>query len=100
MFEDTIAAIATPLADGAISIIRVSGDQALELVNSIFSRDLSQVQSHSITYGLIQQDGRPVDEVLVSVFKAPKTYTREDVVEINCHGGQFVTRKDLSMLLE
>ena len=100
MFEDTIAAIATPLADGAISIIRVSGDQALELVNSIFSRDLSQVQSHSITYGLIQQDGRPVDEVLVSVFKAPKTYTREDVVEINCHGGQFVTRKVLSMLLE
>ena len=100
MFDDTIAAIATPLADGAISIIRVSGEQAVEIVNSIFSKDLTHKQSHSITYGFIQQDGAPVDEVLVSLFRAPKTYTREDVVEINCHGGQFVTRKILRMLLE
>lgn len=100
MFEDTIAAISTPLADGAISIIRMSGPDAIEIANSIFNKDLSKKQSHSITYGCITEDGNPVDEVLVSLFRAPKTYTTEDIVEINAHGGVFITRKILRMLLE
>ena len=83
MFSDTIAAISTPLQEGAISIIRISGEDALPIVNSIFSKDLSQKESHTITYGYIYDNDTLVDEVLVSVFRAPKTYTREDVVEIN-----------------
>jgi tRNA modification GTPase len=99
MFQETIAAISTPLQDGAISIIRMSGDQAIEIANSIFDKDLSKKESHTITYGFIMDQGEPVDEVLVSLFRAPKTYTREDIVEINAHGGRFVTRKILSLLL-
>lgn len=99
MLQDTIAAIATPLAEGAISIIRLSGEEAIPIAESIFSRPLANRQSHSITYGTIMDEGRPVDEVLVSVFRAPKTYTREDVVEINAHGGVHVTRKILALLL-
>lgn len=99
MYHDTIAAIATPLAEGAISIIRLSGDQAIAIAESVFSRSLADRQSHSITYGTIIDQGQPVDEVLVSVFRAPKTYTREDVVEINAHGGVHVTRRILSLLL-
>lgn len=99
MFSNTIAAIATPLADGAISIIRVSGDQAIPLVDSLFSKDLLQADSHTIHYGYIQEEGKKIDEVLVSVFRAPKTFTREDTVEINAHGGQFVTRQILTLLL-
>jgi tRNA modification GTPase len=99
MFQETIAAISTPLQDGAISIIRMSGDQAIEIANSIFDKDLSKKESHTITYGFIMDQGEPVDEVLVSLFRAPKTYTREDIVEINAHGGRFVTRKILALLL-
>ena len=99
MFQDTIAAIATPLAEGAISIIRLSGEDAIPIAESIFSRPLAGRQSHSITHGTIVEDGQPVDEVLVSLFRAPKTYTREDVVEINAHGGIHVTRRILSLLL-
>lgn len=99
MLQDTIAAIATPLAEGAISIIRLSGEDAIPIAESIFSRSLADRQSHSITYGAIVDDGLPVDEVLVSVFRAPKTYTREDVVEINAHGGIHVTRQILALLL-
>ncbi|WP_305209277.1 tRNA uridine-5-carboxymethylaminomethyl(34) synthesis GTPase MnmE [Dubosiella newyorkensis] len=100
MFSDTIAAISTPLQEGAISIIRISGEDALPIVNSIFSKDLSQKESHTITYGYIYDNDTLVDEVLVSVFRAPKTYTREDVVEINAHGGVFITRKILGLLLQ
>lgn len=103
MFMKTIAAIATPLSEGAIAIIRVSGDEAVEIVNRIFSRDLTQVESHHVVYGYIrdpQNNNEYVDEVLVSVFKAPKTFTREDVVEINCHGGVYITKRILSLVLE
>lgn len=99
MYTDTIAAIATPLAQGAISIIRISGPDAIDIANSVFDKDLTKKKSHTITYGFIQDEDKPVDEVLVSVFKAPKTYTREDVVEINAHGGPYVTRKILELVL-
>lgn len=99
MFMDTIAAIATPLQEGAISIIRVSGEDAVDIVNSIFSRDLTKVNSHQIVYGYIMENDSYVDEVLVSVFKAPKSFTMEDIVEINCHGGIYLTKKILSLVL-
>ena len=100
MFENTIAAISTSLQDGAISIIRLSGDKAIEITQKIFDRNIMNAKSHTIHYGfIIDTDKNPVDEVLISIFRAPKTYTREDIVEINCHGGTFITRKILSMIL-
>ncbi len=100
MFETTIAAISTSVQDGAISIVRISGDKAIEIVQSIFDRDITNAKSHTIHYGFIQDENKkPVDEVLVSIFRAPRTYTREDIVEINCHGGTFITRKILSIVL-
>lgn len=101
MFKDTIAAISTANQDGAISIVRLSGDEAIDIVNQLFTADLSKKASHTITYGTISDPNtqEAVDEVLVSIFRAPKTFTREDIVEINCHGGRFVTRKVLSLVL-
>lgn len=100
MFDDTIAAIATPLARGAISIIRLSGPDAISIADQIFSRNLGEANTHTIHYGFIMENGKPVDEVLVSLFRAPRSYTMEDIVEINAHGGPLVTRKVLSLLLE
>lgn len=101
MLKDTIAAISTALSEGAISIVRVSGDDAIEIANKCTTLDLNKCQSHTIHYTTIQDPytNEIIDEVLVSVFKAPKTYTREDLVEINCHGGIYITRKILSILL-
>ena len=98
--DDTIAAIGTAVSNNAISIIKVSGMDAIDITNKIFSKDLKKVNSHTITYGYILENNNKVDEVLVSVFKAPKSFTCEDVVEINCHGGVFVTNKILRLLLE
>lgn len=99
--EDTIAAISTAQGVGAISIIRVSGPRSIDIVNKIFKgKDLKQVNTHTINYGHIIEDEEIVDEVLVSIMKAPKTFTCEDVVEINCHGGIATTRKILELLLE
>lgn len=99
--NDTIAAIITAVSESAISVIRLSGDESIEIANKLFSRDLNKVQSHTVTYGHIvdPMDNSIIDEVLVSVFKAPKTYTREDVVEVSCHGGALVTRKVLELIL-
>ncbi|MGL5977979.1 MAG: tRNA uridine-5-carboxymethylaminomethyl(34) synthesis GTPase MnmE [Erysipelotrichaceae bacterium] len=101
MLNDVIAAIATANADGAISVIRLSGDYCIELVNGLFTKDLMEVPSHTIHYGFIQDPTtkQQVDEVLVSVFRAPKTFTRDDVVEINTHGGYLVTNKVLQLCL-
>ncbi len=98
--EDTICAIATAPGIGAISIIRVSGKDALNIVSKIFSKDLKKVQSHTLLYGYIYDQDEVVDEVLVSVMLAPKTYTTEDIVEINSHGGINTTNKILELLLE
>lgn len=104
--NDTIAAISTPQGEGGISIVRLSGPDSIRIVESIFRparrKKLSRIKSHTLTYGHIidPSTGEVVDEVLVSVMRAPHTYTREDVVEINCHGGALVTRKLLELVLE
>lgn len=99
--NDTICAISTSLGVGAISIIRVSGEDAIKKVAGLFSgKDLTKVESHTIHYGHIINNNEVIDEVLVSVFKAPKTYTKEDIVEINSHGGIAPTKKVLEILLE
>ena len=98
--EDTIAAISTALGVGAISIVRLSGDNAIEIANKVFKeKNLAEVESHTIHYGHIYDDNELIDEVLVSVMKSPKTYTGEDVVEINCHGGIITTNRILETLL-
>ena len=98
--NDTIVAISTALGVGAISIIRLSGNNAIEIANSMFKgKDLSKVDSHTINYGHIIDGDNIIDEVLVSVMKAPKTFTCEDVVEINCHGGIATTNKILELAL-
>ena len=98
--NDTIAAIATSLGIGAISIIRVSGSKAIPIVNSIFEgKDLNKVSDHTINYGYIVDNNVKIDEVLVSVMKSPKTFTTEDTVEINCHGGIIASNNILELLL-
>lgn len=98
--EDTIVAISTSLGVGAISIIRVSGKDSIKIVNSIFKgKNLNKVDSHTINYGHIIDNNEIIDEVLVSIMKAPKTFTMEDVVEINCHGGIATTNRVLELLL-
>ena len=98
--NDTIAAISTTMGVGAISIIRVSGENAINIVNKIFKGiDLTKVNSHTINYGHIIDNKEIIDEVLVTVMKAPRTFTREDVVEINTHGGIAITNKVLELLL-
>lgn len=99
MLNDTIVAISTALNNHAISIVRMSGEDAIEVANKIFTKDLNQVAANSIVYGHIVDNGEYVDEVMVAVFKGPKSYTREDIVEINCHGGVYITRKVLALCL-
>src|SRR5688572_1519206 len=93
MLEDTIAAIATPLGEGGLAVIRLSGPSALTVADGSFvplgksSLKPSAAPTHTIQYGRIERDGKIIDEVLVAVMRAPRTFTREDVVEITCHGG-------------
>ena len=99
--SDTIVAISTKLGVGAISIIRVSGKDSITLVNKIFrGKDLTKVESHTINYGFINNGKEDIDEVLVTVMRSPKTFTREDVVEINCHGGIATTLSIFELLIE
>ena len=100
--NDTICAIATSQGVGAISVIRVSGNQAIRIVNKLFKgKDLNTAKTHTIHYGYIKDtNNNNIDEVLVSVMKSPKTFTTEDVVEINTHGGISPTNKVLELLLE
>lgn len=98
--NDTITAISTALGVGAISIIRLSGKDAIKIANSIFKgSDLTKAKSHTIHYGHIINNDEAIDEVLVSIMRAPKTFTCEDVVEINCHGGIVTTNKVLELVL-
>lgn len=99
--EDTIVAVATASGRGAISIIRLSGNDAINITNSIFKgKDLTKVKSHTIHYGFIMDKNETIDEVLVNIMLAPKTYTKENTVEINCHGGISTTNRILELLLE
>lgn len=98
--DDNIVSISTSLGVGAIAIIRLSGPKAIEIVNKIFKgKDLTKVDSHTINYGYIKENDTIIDEVLVSIMRAPKTYTTEDVVEINTHGGIATTNKVLELCL-
>ena len=97
---DTITAISTPLGEGAIGIVRLSGTDAIAIANKVFKgKNLETVDSHTINYGHIVENNEIIDEVMVSVMRAPKTFTREDVVEINTHGGVAVTNEILQLLI-
>ncbi len=106
MLDDTIAAIATPVGEGGLAVIRISGPQALAVADLSFfpvgrnSRKPSEATTHTIHYGKVVRGGRQVDEVLLAVMRAPRTYTREDVVEITCHGGILPAKTVLDTVLE
>src|SRR3954453_15752100 len=102
---DTIAAIATPIGEGGLAVIRVSGSEALTIADKCFrpagsrAQILSAAPSHSIHFGHVTRDDLDIDEVLVTVMRAPRTFTREDVVEISCHGGILPAKTVLDALL-
>ena len=106
MSDDTIAAIATPLGEGGLAVVRVSGPQTLAVADRSFvpvgahSRQPSAATTHTLHYGRIVRAGRAVDEVLLAVMRAPRTYTREDIVEITCHGGILPAKLVLDTVLE
>lgn len=105
MRTDTIAAIATGLTNAGISIIRISGTEAFEIIDRIYrskkgTKILSKEASHTLHYGFITDGEEIIDEVMVAVMRAPATYTREDIVEIDCHGGIVVTRRILEVVLK
>ncbi len=101
---DTIAAISTPRGEGGIGIVRISGDEAISILSKIFKpasgKEVGELKNFSVNYGnLFDEFGSVVDEVLVNIMKGPKTYTKEDIVEINCHGGYLITEKVLELVL-
>ena len=104
MLLDTIAAISTPRGEGGIGIIRISGSESLEILERIFkpksNKKVKDLKNYSINYGHIIDNKNIVDEVLVSIMKAPNTYTKENIVEINCHGGFLITEKVLETVLK
>ena len=97
MLNDTICAISTSLKDGAISIVRMSGEDTFNIIKEV--SDIKKIEANKIKYGHIFDSDEMVDEVLISFFVGPKSYTREDMAEINCHGGVYVTRLILNILL-
>lgn len=99
--NDTIVAQSTPQGKGAIGIIRLSGKNSISIINSMFpSKDLSKEKSHTIHFGNIEYENDIIDEVLVSIFKEPKSYTKENIVEISCHGSNYIIKKILSITVE
>ncbi|MGZ3897215.1 MAG: tRNA uridine-5-carboxymethylaminomethyl(34) synthesis GTPase MnmE, partial [Flavisolibacter sp.] len=95
-WDDTIVALATPPGVGAIGVIRLSGSRAIEVINRLFpSKNLEQVPSHTLHVGLLKEGDRILDEVVVSVYKAPRSYTGENTVEISCHGSPFIHQQVL-----
>ncbi len=105
MTTETITAIATGLSNAGISIVRISGDEAFQIIDKIYysksgKKIISKENSHTLHYGYIEDGDQVIDEVMVAIMKAPATYTREDTIEINCHGGIVVTRKVLEVVLK
>jgi tRNA modification GTPase len=100
-FRDTIVALATPPGVGAIGIVRLSGEKSINIANQLFpSTNLHEVPSHTLHYGNIVWEQKNIDEVLVSVFKAPKSYTGEDIIEISCHGSSFVLNQVIQLSIQ
>lgn len=98
--DEPIVAVATSVGASALNIIKISGFECIKIINSIFKgTNLEEVESNTINYGFIVENNKKIDEVLVSVFRAPKSYTTEDVIEINCHGGILATNKILELIL-
>ena len=104
--DDTIAAIATPLGEGGLAVLRLSGAQAFAIADKIFlpsgksSCKASAAPTHTVQFGKIIRDTEVIDEVLLAVFRAPRTFTREDTVEISCHGGLLPAKLVLDALLQ
>ena len=100
MIQDTIVSLSTALTTQAVSIIRLSGDRAVEITEKLIQKSLIN-QDHRITYGFVHEplSNTIVDEVIVLVMKGPRSYTREDIVEIQCHGGVYITQKILGLVL-
>src|SRR4051812_7242201 len=93
-WDDTIVALATPPGIGAIGVIRLSGSHAIGIVNGLFpSKDLQQQPSHTLHVGVLKRGAVALDEVVVSLYKAPRSYTGEEVVEISCHGSPFIQQE-------
>lgn len=100
-WDDTIVALATPPGIGALGIIRLSGKTAIDVVNALFpSKDLARMPSHTLYVGYLKEDGKVLDEVVVSLFKAPRSYTGEDTVEISCHGSPFIHQQVINACLQ
>ncbi len=100
-WDDTIVALATPHGVGAIGVIRLSGNKAIEIVNALFpSKNLLQQPSHTIHVGLLKDGDKLIDEVVISLFKNPRSYTGEDVIEISCHGSPFIQEQVISTLVK
>lgn len=99
MILDTIVGISTAQAMGAIGIVRLTGDEAITIANQLFNKDLNKIESHTVTYGRIldPSNHEMVDEVMLTMFKAPRSYTKEDIVEISCHGGLMSTSRVLGL---
>lgn len=98
--SDTIVAIATPPGEGAIGIIRLSGAQAITIANAIFrGKDLTQQPSHTIHFGRIHSNGTVIDEVVISIYKGPRSYTGEDIIEISCHGSNYILQQVLELCI-
>ncbi|WP_303311450.1 tRNA uridine-5-carboxymethylaminomethyl(34) synthesis GTPase MnmE [Hymenobacter sp. BT730] len=97
--SDTIVALSTPPGAGAIALVRLSGPQAVALTNEVFAgKNLAAQPSHTLHFGTVRDQGRILDEVVVSLFQAPHSYTREDVVEISCHGSDYIVQELLALL--
>lgn len=100
-WDDTIVALATPPGIGALGVIRLSGTEAITLVNSLFpAKDLTTQPSHTLHVGLLKQDDLPLDEVVISIYKAPRSYTGENIAEISCHGSPFVQQQIIEACIE
>ncbi|HET7896186.1 MAG TPA: tRNA uridine-5-carboxymethylaminomethyl(34) synthesis GTPase MnmE, partial [Flavisolibacter sp.] len=100
-WDDTIVALATPPGVGALGIIRLSGKEAVAIVSALFpSKDLAKQPSHTLHVGYLKNDGITLDEVVVSLYKAPRSYTGEDVVEISCHGSPFIHQQVINACVQ
>src|SRR5690606_25225430 len=97
----TIVALSTPSGSGALGVIRLSGPDAVNIINSVFKgKDLTQQPSHTLHFGLIMDNDAILDEVVVGLFLAPKSYTKENVAEISCHGSSYIIQRIISLLIE
>src|SRR3569623_2065116 len=100
MLLDTIAAISTPIGEGGLAVVRLSGPGSLAIAGRCFRAggarplSLAQMPTHTVHYGRIERDGKPIDEVMLTVLRAPRTFTREEMIEISCHGGVLPAKLD------